>query len=77
MMGWPWYNSGWWGMGLGVLIMLIIWAGIIALIVWVSVKAVRSGSKSSTETPLEIAKKRYAKGEISKKEFEQLKKDLS
>ncbi|HEX7363713.1 MAG TPA: SHOCT domain-containing protein [Dehalococcoidia bacterium] len=76
MMGWPWYDLGWWGMGLGMLVMIIFWAGLIALIAWIIVKAVRSG-KSTSETPLDIAKARYARGEISKKEFEQLKKDLS
>jgi len=63
-------------MGLGVLFMIIIWAGFVALIVWVIVKLVRSGQKSSSETPLDVARTRYAKGEITKKEFEQLKKDL-
>ena len=77
MMGWPWYNFGWLGMGLGILIMIIIWAGLIALIAWIIIKLVRSGQKSSSETSLDIIKTRYAKGEITKKEFEQLKKDLS
>ncbi len=35
-----------------------------------------SGGKG-TETALDILKKRYATGEISKEEFEQMKKDIS
>jgi putative membrane protein len=77
MMGFPWSQFGWWGMGLGMLFMIVFWAGLIALITWIILKLVRSGQKPSSETPLEIAKARYARGEITKKEFEQLKKDLN
>ena len=60
--------------------MLLFWGGIIFLIVWGIKKLTeRGGSVSGTiekRTPLDIAKERYARGEISKEEFEQLKKDL-
>lgn len=61
----------------------IIIAGIvvIALLVWAIIWIVSmiKGKKSSKETnnALEIARQRYAKGEITKEQFEQLKKDLS
>ena len=59
---------------------IIIWIVILGLIVWGIVALTRrAGSRSDAdrkEDPLEVAKKRYAKGEISKNEFEQIKKDL-
>ena len=76
MMWFPSSSFGWLGMGLGILIMIIFWAGLIALITWIVIKLVRSGQKTSSESPLDIAKTRYARGEITKKEFEQIKKDL-
>jgi putative membrane protein len=35
-----------------------------------------SRESSGSESPLEILKKRYAKGEISKEEYEEVKRDL-
>ena len=60
---------------------MVFLGGVIALIVWGIKKLTeRTGSKLDTSmkhNPLDIAKERYAKGEISKEQFEQLKKDLS
>ena len=61
------------GMGFGFLFMLLFWGAII----WIIVTLVNaSQSNKSDSDSLTILKKRYAKGEISKKEFESMKKEL-
>ena len=69
-------GMGWWMVFSG-LWLVIFGGGLIALIVWVITKLVRQGDSAPKRDPLDVAKERYAKGEISKEEFEQLKKDLS
>jgi putative membrane protein len=73
-------GMGWW-MVFGGLWMILFWGAIIAGIVWVVRKLAgrdETGSSAPKQrNPLEIAKERYAKGEISKGEFDQIKKDLS
>jgi putative membrane protein len=59
---------------------IIFWAVIIfGLVVLISKFSHYMSSKTlpPIETPLDIAKSRYARGDITKDEFSQLKKDLS
>ena len=69
-------GTSWW-MAFGGVWMVIFWGGIIALIVWGVKKLTERGGSIQKSNPLDIAKGRYAKGEISKEEFEQIKKELS
>jgi putative membrane protein len=60
--------------------MLVFWGAIITLVVWGIKKLTEKDTRSSTtekSDPLGIAKERYARGEISREQFEQIKKDLS
>jgi putative membrane protein len=66
---------GWWG--IGWIFMIIFWGfiilGLILLVRWL----IGMGkTPKAEETALDILKKRYARGEINKEEFEQKKKDL-
>lgn len=62
--------------------MMILWTVlIIAILIWIFKAAQnRSNKRISTdlkhETSMDILKKRYARGEINKEEFDKIKKDL-
>ncbi|MEN6349415.1 MAG: SHOCT domain-containing protein [Syntrophomonas sp.] len=57
---------------MGILFLLII-----GVAVYLIYDSVNKTSTSSAEKPLEILKKRYAGGEISHDQYEQIKKDLA
>jgi putative membrane protein len=62
--------------------MSLFWAAVIVAIIllirWISASGgLSKGSTKGQDSALEILKKRYARGEINKDEFEQKKKDLS
>jgi len=67
LMGGMWY--GW-----------IFWLVILVIIGWVIVNQMNKNKRDSQlpqqESSLDILKRRYAKGEIAKEEFERMKKDL-
>jgi len=68
------YGMGWFGGIFMIVFWIVVIVGIVFLIRWL-VQSTRGGG-GSAESSLEILKRRYAKGEINKKEFEQKKKDL-
>ena len=82
MMHWGDYG---WGMGFGWLFMIIFWI----LIIWVVVALMRSlahnghicgGHREHKEhgedQAIKTLRDRYAKGEVTREQFEQMKKDL-
>ena len=66
------------GFGYGGMFMWIIFLVVIGLLIYFIVQAQKTKGETSTrnESPLDILKRRYAKGEIAKEEFERMKKDL-
>jgi putative membrane protein len=78
---WWWMHDGtaaWWVVAMGWAWMIIFWGAIIALVVWVvrRLSQPTSAFTGDRSLPMEIAKARYARGEITREQFEELKKDL-
>ncbi len=71
-----WGNYGW-GMGFGWIFMIIFWTLVILGIAYI-VRSLsgKAGQSGKEESAIDILKKRYAKGEIAKEEFERMKDDL-
>ena len=69
-------GMGWWIL-FGSAWMFVFWGGLIALIVWEITKLSGRGNSNVKQNPLEAAKERYARGEITKTDFERLKKDIA
>jgi putative membrane protein len=69
---------GWFGMIIMAVFWIVVIVGIVFLIRWLWVPGTGAGRSSrSEESALEILKKKYARDEISKEEFEEKKKGLA
>jgi putative membrane protein len=67
-------GMGWW-MVFGMIWMVILWGAVIWLIAW-GVSQFAGRDRHDGESPLDIARRRYASGEITREQFEQLQRDL-
>jgi len=69
------YGNMGWGMGFGWIVGLLV----IGLLFWLIYTSVQNTStrKNEIDSAKEILRKRFAKGEISKEEFEEMSKELN
>jgi putative membrane protein len=65
---------GWFGW-LGGILMILFWILVIWLIVWIMIRNQQPQQKVAKK-PLDIIKERYAKGDITKKEYAKMKKEI-
>ncbi|MDO9097230.1 MAG: SHOCT domain-containing protein [Candidatus Methanoperedens sp.] len=72
----PFNMMNWSGMGGFGIIVLIFWLMVLIGLVLLIKYLWEGGGTRREESALELLKKRYARGEISKEEFEEKKKDL-
>ena len=63
-MGWCMVFGGFW--------MAVFWAAIIGLVFWGINRTSRRGDREHTYSPMEIADRRLARGEITRDEYEEL-----
>lgn len=69
-----WMDSHWGGGVMMIIWWVLILVGIILLVKWIVDQ--KTGTRKEDDSALELLKRRYAEGEISKEEFEEKKKDL-
>ena len=80
--GWGMMGPGMMGTHVGMGLMPLAWIIVLGLIIWVVIASVRSSTNPSrpdyiSDFALDILKRRYAQGEISKEEYIDKKRNLA
>jgi putative membrane protein len=72
---WGWDHMMSWEGGIAMWVALLL---VVALVIYLALRGIGAGRfrEDSGETPLSILQKRYARGEISKEEYEAKRRDL-
>ncbi|MHB0859000.1 MAG: SHOCT domain-containing protein [Anaerolineae bacterium] len=77
--GWDGFGSG--GMLLMMLMMVLVWGGVLVVVglgLWALLRARPGATKprDTTDTALQTLQERYARGEITREQYEQMRRDL-
>jgi putative membrane protein len=71
------WHYGWGFFGIGSILTILFWIVVIGLVFALFAKHRHEDDYEDSTKALDILKERYAKGEIDKKKFEEMKKDIS
>lgn len=70
--------GGFGGLGwIGLIFNLLVLVGIVLLVVWAVKHFTGSNPSSGVQTPKEILRSRYASGELTREQYQQMLSDLS
>jgi len=61
---------------MGMWLWWLVAIGLIAVVVWAVIRSVSRAGNGATESPQDVLKRRYARGEIDKDEYEKRLQDL-
>jgi len=68
----------WGATGIGMMLMMLVFLGLVIAALVLGIRwLVTQGRESRSDTALDILRQRYARGEISKEEFETRKREIS
>lgn len=80
---WGWGMHPMWGMwgawGIGMMLMMLVFWGVVIVGIVLAIRWLAGQGKEarSSDTALDILRQRYARGDISKEEFDAKKRDLT